>query len=50
MFKKDLNPIEEAKGYKRLIDEFSYDQDKVSKFIGKSRAHISNCLRLLCST
>ena len=45
--RKDLNPIEEAKGYKRLIDEFSYDQDKVSKFIGKSRAHISNCLRLL---
>ena len=45
--RKDLNPIEEAKAYKRLIDEFSYDQDKVSKFIGKSRAHISNCLRLL---
>ena len=45
--RKDLNPIEEAEGYKRLINEFSYDQDKVSKFIGKSRAHISNCLRLL---
>ena len=45
--REDLNPIEEAQGYKRLIDEFSYDQDKVSKFIGKSRAHISNCLRLL---
>ena len=45
--RKDLNPIEEAEGYKRLIDEFSYDQDKVSKFIGKSRAHIANCLRLL---
>ena len=45
--RKDLNPIEEAEGYKRLIDEFSYDQNKVSKFIGKSRAHISNCLRLL---
>ncbi len=45
--RKDLNPIEEAEGYKRLIDEFNYDQDKVSKFIGKSRAHISNCLRLL---
>ncbi len=43
----DLNPIEEANGYKRLIDEFNYDQDKVAKFIGKSRAHISNCLRLL---
>tara|TARA_B100002052_G_scaffold228544_1_gene211088 strand:- start:1210 stop:2058 length:849 start_codon:yes stop_codon:yes gene_type:complete len=45
--RKDLNPIEEAEGYKRLIDDFNYDQDKVSKFIGKSRAHISNCLRLL---
>tara|TARA_Y100001970_G_scaffold291199_1_gene427473 strand:+ start:1032 stop:1883 length:852 start_codon:yes stop_codon:yes gene_type:complete len=45
--RKDLNPIEEAEGYKKLIDEFGYDQDKVSKFIGKSRAHISNCLRLL---
>ena len=45
--RKDLNPIEEAEGYKRLIDEFSYDQDKLSKFIGKSRAYISNCLRLL---
>jgi len=43
----DLNPIEEANGYKRLIDEFKYDQDKVAKFIGKSRAHITNCLRLL---
>ena len=45
--RKDLNPIEEAEGYKRLIDEFSYDQEKVSKFIGKSRTHISNSLRLL---
>ncbi len=43
----DLNPLEEAQGYKRLIDEFSYDQEKVSKFIGKSRSHISNILRLL---
>ena len=43
----DLNPLEEAQGYKRLIDEFSYDQDKVSKFIGKSRTHITNTLRLL---
>ena len=43
----DLNPLEEAQGYKRLIDEFSYDQEKVSKFIGKSRSHITNCLRLL---
>ena len=43
----DLNAIEEAKGYQRLIDDFSYDQDKVSKFIGKSRSHVSNCIRLL---
>ena len=43
----DLNPLEEAQGYKRLIDEFSYDQDKVSKFIGKSRSYITNALRLL---
>ena len=43
----DLNPLEEAQGYKRLINEFSYDQDKVAKFIGKSRSHIANCLRLL---
>ena len=43
----DLNPLEEAQGYKRLIDEFSYDQEKVSKFIGKSRSHIANFLRLL---
>ena len=43
----DLNPLEEAQGYKRLIDEFSYDQEKVAKFIGKSRSHIANCLRLL---
>ena len=43
----DLNPLEEAQGYKRLIDEFFYDQEKVSKFIGKSRSHIANSLRLL---
>tara|TARA_B100002052_G_C15808395_1_gene564661 strand:+ start:235 stop:1080 length:846 start_codon:yes stop_codon:yes gene_type:complete len=43
----DLNSIEEAEGYKRLIDEFSYDQDQVAKFIGKSRSHITNSLRLL---
>jgi ParB family transcriptional regulator, chromosome partitioning protein len=43
----DLNSLEEAQGYKRLINEFNYDQEKVSKFIGKSRSHISNCLRLL---
>ena len=45
--RNDLNPLEEAQGYKRLIDEFSYDQEKVSKFIGKSRSHITNSLRLL---
>ena len=43
----DLNAIEEAEGYKRLIDEFSYDQEIVAKFIGKSRSHITNSLRLL---
>ncbi len=43
----DLNPLEEAQGYKRLIDDFSYDKEKVSKFIGKSRSHITNSLRLL---
>jgi len=43
----DLNPLEEAQGYRRLIDEFSYDQGKVSKFIGKSRSYIANSLRLL---
>ena len=43
----DLNPLEEAQGYKRLIEDFSYDQEKVSKFIGKSRSHITNSLRLL---
>lgn len=45
--RKDLNPIEEAEGYKKLIDDFYYDQEKVAKFIGKSRTHITNCLRLL---
>jgi len=43
----DLNPLEEAQGYKRLIEEFNYDQEKVSKFIGKSRSYIANSLRLL---
>ncbi len=43
----DLNPLEEAQGYKKLIDEFAYDQEKVSKFIGKSRSYITNSLRLL---
>ena len=43
----DLNPLEEAQGYKRLINDFAYDQEKVSKFIGKSRSYITNSLRLL---
>jgi len=43
----DLNLLEEAQGYQRLINEFSYDQEKVSKFIGKSRSHVTNCLRIL---
>ena len=43
----DLNVVEEAQGYQRLIDEFSYDQNKVAQFIGKSRSHVTNCLRLL---
>ena len=43
----DLNPLEEAQGYKRLINEFSYDQEKVSRFIGKSRSYITNSLRIL---
>ena len=45
--RNDLNAIEEARGYQRLIDEFSYDQEKVAQFIGKSRSHIANFLRLL---
>ena len=45
--RNDLNPLEEALGYRRLIDEFSYDQEKVSKFIGKSRSYIANALRIL---
>lgn len=43
----DLNPIEEAEGYQRLINDFAYDQEKVAQFIGKSRSHVSNSLRLL---
>ena len=45
--RNDLNVVEEARGYERLIKEFSYDQEKVAKFIGKSRSHIANFLRLL---
>ena len=43
----DLNPIEEARGYKRLNDEFNYDHESISKLMSKSRSHISNTLRLL---
>jgi len=45
--RQDLNPIEEARGYQRLVDEFQYNQEKISKFIGKSRSYIANSLRLL---
>ncbi len=45
--RKDLNSIEEAESYKNLIENFGYDQEKVAKFIGKRRSHISNSLRLL---
>ena len=45
--RNDLNAIEEARGYQRLIEEFSYDQEKVAQFIGKSRSHVANFLRLL---
>ncbi len=45
--RQDLNPIEEAKGYQKLIDDFNYNQEKLSKFIGKSRSYIANSLRLL---
>jgi len=45
--RQDLNPIEEAKGYKRLVDDFNYNQEKLSQFIGKSRSYIANSLRLL---
>ena len=45
--RQDLNPIEEAKGYQRLVDDFNYNQEKLSKFIGKSRRYIANSLRLL---
>ena len=45
--RQDLNAIEEAKGYQRLINEFGYNHDKLCKFIGKSRSYIANSLRLL---
>ena len=45
--REDLNSVEEAKGYERLIKEYSYDHERLSEFMGKSRSHISNTLRLL---
>ena len=45
--RQDLNSVEEARGYQRLIDEFNYNQDKLSKFIGKSRSYIANLVRML---
>ena len=45
--RQDLNIVEEAKGYQRLNEEFGYDHDKISKFMSKSRSHISNTIRLL---
>lgn len=45
--RQDLNPIEEALGYKRLMDQFDYTQEKLSQLIGKSRSHIANMIRLL---
>ena len=44
--RQDLNSIEEARGYRRLIDDFNYNQEKLSQFIGKSRSYIANSLRL----
>ena len=45
--REDLNPIEEANSYQKLIEDFNYDQEKVAKFIGKSRSHVANFLRIL---
>ena len=45
--RQDLNPIDEARGYQRLVDDFNYNQEKLSQFIGKSRSYIANSLRLL---
>ena len=44
--RQDLNIIEEAKGYQRLVQEFGYDHEKISKFMSKSRSHISNTLKV----
>ena len=45
--RRDLNPIEEAQGYQRLVNDYNYNQEKLSQFIGKSRSYIANSLRLL---
>ena len=45
--RQDLNPIEEARGYQKLVKDFNYNQEKLAKFIGKSRSYIANSLRLL---
>ena len=45
--RQDLNVVEEARGYQKLIKEFGYDHEKISKFMSKSRSHVSNTLRLL---
>ena len=45
--RQDLTPLEEAEGYKRLIDEFAYSQEELSRIVGKSRSHVANTLRLL---
>ncbi len=45
--RSDLNPIEEAAGYQRLLNEFKYTQEDLSKVIGKSRSHLANIVRLL---
>ena len=45
--RQDLNPIEEARGYQKLVDDYNYDKAKLAKFIGKSRSYITNILRLL---
>ena len=45
--RQDLNPIEESRGYQKLIDDYNYDQEKLARFIGKSRSYIANILRLL---
>ena len=45
--REDLSPIEEANGYKRLMDEFNYTQEQLAKVVSKSRSHIANLLRII---